>query len=106
LKLLNNIHWSIAIQQIKSGYVFRIKNAADNEHALQQRFFEYRFHHKNDVMYHITEIETIANQLRVMTAPFSEGQIMIRSSVLFRLAIEALLSHGTVLLNQTELLIP
>ena len=38
-----------------------LKNAADNQHALEQRFFEHRFHPEHDVMYHITEIETIAN---------------------------------------------
>ncbi|XP_045034653.1 uncharacterized protein LOC116930531 [Daphnia magna] len=55
-----------------------LKNAADNQHALEQRFFEYRFHPENDVMHHITEIETIANQLRDINAPVTESQIMTK----------------------------
>ena len=55
-----------------------LKNAADNQHALEQRFFEYRFHPEHDVMHHITEIETIANQLRDINAPVTESQIMTK----------------------------
>jgi hypothetical protein len=55
-----------------------LKNAADNQHALEQRFFEHRFHPEHDVMYHITEIETIANQLRDINAPVTESQIMTK----------------------------
>ncbi|XP_032780122.2 uncharacterized protein LOC116918511 [Daphnia magna] len=53
-----------------------LKNAADNQHALEQRFFEYRFHPEHDVMHHITEIETIANQLQDINAPVTESQIV------------------------------
>ena len=55
-----------------------LKNAADNQHALEQRFFEYRFQPEHDVMSHITEIETIANQLRDINAPVTESQIMTK----------------------------
>ena len=55
-----------------------LKNAADNQHALEQRFFEHRFHPEHDVMHHITEIETIANQLRDINAPVTESQIMTK----------------------------
>jgi hypothetical protein len=55
-----------------------LKNAADNQHALEQRFFEYCFQPEHDVMAHITEIETIANQLRDINAPVTESQLMTK----------------------------
>lgn len=55
-----------------------LQNAADNQHALEHRFFEYRFQPEPDVMSHITEIETIANQLRDINAPVTESQLMTK----------------------------
>jgi hypothetical protein len=53
-----------------------LKNAADNQHALEQRFFEYRFQPEHDVMFHITEIKTIASQLQDINAPVTESPLM------------------------------
>ena len=49
-----------------------LKNVVDNQHALEQRFFEYRFHLDYDIMSHITEIQTIVN------APVTDSQIMTK----------------------------
>ena len=35
--------------------------ASENKYYLQQRFYSYSYHQGNDVMSHITEIETLVN---------------------------------------------
>lgn len=54
------------------------RNADENQHVLQQRFFEYPFHPDNDIIGHITEIETMASQLQDIGAPVTPIQIMTK----------------------------
>lgn len=55
-----------------------LQNAGENQHILQQRFFEYQIQPDHDVMSHITEIETMAIQLQDVGAPVSPLQIMTK----------------------------
>ena len=51
---------------------------SENKPRVQQKFFEYRFQQGNDIMNHITDIETMANQLSDLGAPVSELQIITK----------------------------
>ena len=53
-----------------------IRSAAENQHVLQQAFFEYQFQPSHDVMTHITEIELMATQLEDIGAPVTAIQVM------------------------------
>lgn len=53
-----------------------LRDAVENQHVLQQRFFEYNFQPDNDIMSHITEIETMASQLNDVGAPVTYIQTM------------------------------
>ncbi len=55
-----------------------LRNAVENQHVLQQRFFEYQFQPDHDVMNHITEIEMMASQLDDVGAPVTPIQIMTK----------------------------
>ncbi len=55
-----------------------LRNAVENQHVLQQKYFEYQFQPDHDIMTHITEIETMASQLQDVEAPVSEIQIMTK----------------------------
>ena len=55
-----------------------LRNAVENQHVLQQRFFEYQFKPDHDVMAHITEIETMATGLEDVGAPVTAIQIMTK----------------------------
>ncbi len=55
-----------------------LRNAVENQHVLQQRFFEYQYQPDHDIMTHITEVETMASQLSDVEAPASDIQIMTK----------------------------
>lgn len=55
-----------------------LHNAAENQHVLQHRFYEYQYQPSHDVMSHITEIETLASQLSDVGAPMTDIQIMTK----------------------------
>ncbi len=55
-----------------------LQNAAENQHVLQHRFYEYQYQPNHDVMSHITEIETLASQLSDVGAPMTDIQIMTK----------------------------
>ena len=55
-----------------------LRNAAENQHVLQQRFFEYQLQPDHDIMTHITEIEMMAMQLEDVGAPVTPLQIMTK----------------------------
>lgn len=55
-----------------------VQNAAEDQHVLQHRFFEYQYNPEHDVMTHITEIETMASQLSDVGAPMNDVQIMTK----------------------------
>lgn len=55
-----------------------LRNAVDNRYVLQTRFFEYRFKPDNDIMAHITEIETMATQLTDTGAEIDAISIMTK----------------------------
>ncbi|XP_046462670.1 uncharacterized protein LOC124208838 [Daphnia pulex] len=55
-----------------------LQNAGENQHILQQRFFEYQLQPDHDIMSHITEIETMAIQLHDVGAPVTPLQIMTK----------------------------
>jgi hypothetical protein len=55
-----------------------LQNAGENQHILQQRFFEYQIQPEHDIMSHITEIETMAIQLQDVGAPVTPLQIMTK----------------------------
>ncbi|XP_059352859.1 uncharacterized protein LOC132088296 [Daphnia carinata] len=46
-----------------------LRNAVENRYALQTRFFGYRYKPDQDIITHITEIETMATQLTDIGAP-------------------------------------
>ena len=46
-----------------------LQDAAENQHALQHRFYEYQYQPGHDIMSHITEIETMASRLSDVGAP-------------------------------------
>ncbi len=52
--------------------------AAENQHVLQHRFYEYQYQPSHDVISHITEIETLASQLSDVGAPMTDIQIMTK----------------------------
>jgi transposase InsO family protein len=54
------------------------QNAQVNKHVVQQQFFEYSFEPGNDIMSHITAIETIANRLRDLGVTVDDTQIMTK----------------------------
>lgn len=51
-------------------------SASENKQLLMQRFFEYPYQQGNDVMSHITAVESLANQLTDVGAEVSEDQII------------------------------
>ena len=55
-----------------------LQNAVENQHVLQQQFFEYRFQPDHDVMMHVTEIETMAAQLNDVGASVTPIQVMTK----------------------------
>ena len=55
-----------------------LRNAVENQHVLQQKFFEYQYQLDDDIMTHITEVETMASQLSDVEAPVSDIQIMTK----------------------------
>ena len=55
-----------------------LQDAAENQHALQHRFYEYQYQPGHDIMSHITEIETMASRLSDVGAPMSDIQIMTK----------------------------
>ncbi len=55
-----------------------LRNAVENQHVLQQKFFEYQYQPEHDIMAHITEVETMASMLSDVEAPVSEIQIMTK----------------------------
>ncbi|XP_045022796.1 uncharacterized protein LOC123466640 [Daphnia magna] len=55
-----------------------LQNAAENQHVLQHRFYEYQYQPNHRIMSHITEIETLASQLSDVGAPMTEIQIMTK----------------------------
>ena len=55
-----------------------LRNTVENQHVLQQRFFEYQFQPDHDIMAHITEVETMSTQLSDVGAPFTPLQIMTK----------------------------
>lgn len=55
-----------------------LRNAVENQHVLQQKFFEYQYQPDHDIMTHITEVETMASQLSDVEAPVSDIQIMTK----------------------------
>jgi hypothetical protein len=55
-----------------------IQNAVENQHAMQQQFFEYKYKSGNDVMSHITEVETTASQLNDVGASVTPIQLMTK----------------------------
>jgi len=73
-----------------------LQNAGENQHILQQRFFEYQIQPDHDIMSHITEIETMAIQLHDVGAPVTPLQIMTKSFVLYLRVIVASQQPGTV----------
>ncbi|KZS04595.1 Uncharacterized protein APZ42_032417 [Daphnia magna] len=52
--------------------------ALENVHSLLQRFFEYPYQKGDDVMSHITAIETFARQLEDLGSPLTEAQIITK----------------------------
>jgi len=55
-----------------------LRNAVENQHVLQQKFFEYQYQPEHDIMAHITEVETMASMLSDVDAPVSDLQIMTK----------------------------
>jgi hypothetical protein len=55
-----------------------LRNAVENRYVLQKRFFEYRYRPDQEIMTHITEIETIATQLTDIGAPVDAISIMTK----------------------------
>lgn len=55
-----------------------LRNAAENQHVLQQRFYEYQFQPDHDMLSHITEIETMAAQLNDVGAPITPVQLITK----------------------------
>lgn len=55
-----------------------LRNAVENRYVLQTRFFEYRYKPDQDIMTHITEIETMATQLTDIGAPVDAISIMTK----------------------------
>jgi glutamine synthetase type III len=55
-----------------------LRNAVENQHVLQQKFFEYQYQPEHDIMAHITEVETMASMLSDVEAPVSDLQIMTK----------------------------
>ena len=59
--------------RIQTEYV---QIAADNEHLVMTRFFNYKYQQGNTIMAHIAAIEQMASQLRDLQAPVSDVQVM------------------------------
>ena len=55
-----------------------LTNSVENQHVMQQRFFEYLFKPENDMLTHITEIELMASQLTDVGAPVTAVQIITK----------------------------
>ena len=55
-----------------------LRTAAENQHVLQQAFFEYQYQPTHDVMTHITEIELMATQLEDVGASVTVTQVMTK----------------------------
>lgn len=53
-----------------------LRNAVENQHVLQQKFFEYQYNPDNDIMSHVTVIETMASQVTDVDTPMSDIHIM------------------------------
>jgi hypothetical protein len=55
-----------------------LRNAVENRHVLQARFFEYRYKPDHDIMSHVTEVETMATELADVGAPVDSISIMTK----------------------------
>ena len=55
-----------------------LRSAAEDQHVLQQRFYEYQYQSEHDMLTHIIEIETMAAQLKEVGAQVSDVQIMAK----------------------------
>ena len=55
-----------------------LRNAVENRHVLQARFFEYRYKPDHDIMSHVTEVETMATELADVGAPVDAISIMTK----------------------------
>lgn len=53
-----------------------MQNAADNKHLLKQQFFQLQFRCDQDVMQHITAIESLAKQLKDLGEPVPEIDVV------------------------------
>lgn len=54
------------------------QNARENKHLMQQQFFEYAYQQGNDVMSHITAVETLATRLSDLGAPMDDHQVITK----------------------------
>ena len=54
------------------------QHAAENKHLLQQQFFEYCYQKGNDIMTHITAIETLATRLKDLGVTVDDDQIITK----------------------------
>ena len=55
-----------------------LQNAAEDQHALRQRFYDYKFQPGHDVMAHIMAIETMATHLNDAGAAMDPIQLMTK----------------------------
>jgi hypothetical protein len=53
-----------------------MQNAADNKHLLKQQYFQLQFNSGQEVMQHITAIESLAKQLKDLGEPVPEIDIV------------------------------
>ena len=54
------------------------QHAAENKHLLQQQFFEYCYQKGNDIMTHITAIETLATRLKDLGVTVDDNKIITK----------------------------
>ena len=59
-------------------FVQYLQNAAEDQHALRQRFYDYKFQPEHDVMAHITTIETMVTHLNDAGATVDPIQVMTK----------------------------
>ena len=55
-----------------------LQNSIHDQHAQQTRFFDLKFKPENDMLTHLTEIESIAKHLRDIGAPLTPLQVMTK----------------------------
>jgi hypothetical protein len=54
------------------------QDAAENQHVLQHRFYEYQYQPDHDIISHITEIETLASRLSDVGAAMTDIQFITK----------------------------